>query len=370
MGVDWPRLKDILLLRSRPIVWWVYFVWIGMGTLALGFVIGGMLLVVSWFGSDSPRPVPAPVVSSPTPRLILPTATPLPPLPTLTATIVPTSTPDGPTGKIVFACQLQKDPDRDQVCMINADGSGYQQLTTLADFEHFYPSLAPDGKSFVYVSNFYSHFDVFESDFSGQRTRLTKGLGEIYAPEISPDGSRIVFARHSGERVSIWVMDRDGGNLRQVFASSSRDGWDPTWSPDGKQILFASNYNAGAGVQLFVINLDGSGMRQVGEISGLRGRSDWSPDGQWIVTYSGTPWTRELYLIHPDGTDLHQVSPAGGNSQGPAFSPDGRWIVFTAYFNEFRDRYGCELYIVRVDGSDLRRLTDSDTCSWQPRWGP
>jgi tricorn protease len=74
--------------------------------------------------------------------------------------------------------------------------------------------------------------------------------------------------------------------------------------------------------------------------------------------------------MDPDGSDLHQVSPKGGNSQGPSFSPDGQWIAFTAYFDGFNDINGCEIYIIRTDGTDLRRLTKNDYCDYQPRWGP
>jgi Tol biopolymer transport system component len=144
-------------------------------------------------------------------------------------------------------------------------------------------------------------------------------------------------------------------------------GWDPTWSPDGSQILFASN-RSGTN-QLWVANLDGSGLKQVSDLPDLRGRSDWSALNH-IVTYSGESWAREVFLMNADGSNQHQISPDGGNSQGPSFSPDGQWVAFTAYFDHFNDIHGCEIYIMRTDGSDLRRLTDNDYCDYQPRWGP
>ena len=144
-------------------------------------------------------------------------------------------------------------------------------------------------------------------------------------------------------------------------------GWDPSWSPDGKQILFASSL--GGSNQLYTINSDGSGLKKVSNLPALRGRSDWSPQNR-IVTYSGEPWAREIFAMNLDGSDQRQISPSGGNSQGPSFSPDGQWVTFTAYFDKFNDIHGCEIYIMRVDGSDLRRLTNNDYCDYQPRWGP
>ena len=102
----------------------------------------------------------------------------------------------------------------------------------------------------------------------------------------------------------------------------------------------------------------------------IRGRSDWSPDGQSIVTYSGPAWNREIYIMNADGSNARQLTPSGGNSQGPSFSPDGKWVAFTAYFDKYGDDHGCEIYIIRIDGTDLRRLTNNDYCDYQPRWGP
>ncbi len=312
-------------------------------------------------------------------RELLPAATPtsdlsatLNALPSPTATFIPvptsSPTPAGPTGKIAYVCQVA----HDQICLMNADGSQKRRLTTEDGIRHFYPSLAPDGKSVVYSAyredNVYEIYEMILDD--GQVTPLTDRLGVLTAPEISPDGRLIVFTRWTpdSDAHAIWVMERDGSDPRQVFGPPQGEGWDPTWSPDGTQILFASDMDGF--VQLYVIGLDGSGLRKVTQMNGLRGRSDWSPDGEYIVTYAGEPWLRELFLMRADGSDAHQITPTGGNSQGPSFSPDGRWVAFTAYFDHFGDVNGCEIYIMRTNGADLTRLTDNAYCDWQPRWGP
>jgi Tol biopolymer transport system component len=115
---------------------------------------------------------------------------------------------------------------------------------------------------------------------------------------------------------------------------------------------------------------NGKQMHRVSNLPAVRGRSDWSPDGQFIVTYSGEPWHHEVYLMNVDGSNAHVISPTGGNSQGASFSPDGQWVTFTSYFDHYGDENGCEIYVMRVDGTDLRRLTDNDYCDYQPRWGP
>jgi Tol biopolymer transport system component len=268
-----------------------------------------------------------------------------------------------PAGHIVFTCQIHGD----QICIVNADGSNYRRLTT-DEFRHFYPSLAPDGSTVVYSEyredNVYEIYELNLVD--GLARRLTDRLGVLNAPEISPDGKFIVFMRDkaASDQYQVWTMDRNGGNLRPVFTGR---GWDPTWSPDGSQIMFASDMNGS--IQLYVVNSDGTAVRKISDLPAIRGRSDWSSRGL-VATYSGEAWKREVYIMNADGSSPHRISPAGGNSQGPSFSPDGAWIAFTAYFDRFGEEAGCEIYIVRAEGGDLRRLTNNDYCDYQPRWGP
>ena len=275
---------------------------------------------------------------------------------------------DGPGGHIAFTCQVYQDISAEQICIMNADGTGFRRLTTQDNYRRFYPSLAPDGKSVVYSGYREPNvYEIYELELAtGRVTQLTDRLGTLTAPEISPDGRSIVFMRWTvaSDQNQVWRMDRDGRNPRRVFAG---DGWDPTWSPDGSRILFASDRDGS--IQLYIGNADGSGVRRVSSLAGLRGRSDWSPQ-DLLVTYAGESWAREVFVMNLDGAQAQRVSPEGGNAQGPSFSPDGRWIAFTAYYDHFRDVNGCEIYIMRTDGSDLRRLTDNDYCDYQPRWGP
>jgi TolB protein len=273
-----------------------------------------------------------------------------------------------PSGHIVWTCQIFKYQSSEQICVMNADGSGYRRLTTEDNVRHYYPSLAVDGQSLVYSAYREDNvYEIYEMSLTGGiAKRVTDRLGALTGPEISPDGKSIAVTRWTlaSNQDQLWVLARDGSQPRRVIDGT---GWDPTWSPDGSQILYASD--RGGSNQLWMVNLDGSGLHQITKLPSLRGRSDWSAQNV-IVTYSGDPWKRELYIMNSDGSKQHQVSPPGGDSQGPSFSPDGQWIVFTAYFDHPQDINGCEIYTIRVDGTDLRRLTSNDYCDYQPRWGP
>lgn len=301
-----------------------------------------------------------------------PVATPTtnPSNPNSAATSIPSpSSSDQPGGHIVFTCQVFRVTAMNQVCIMNADGTGFRRLTTEDNLQHFYPSLSPDGQSVLYAAfREQNVYEIYKLDLAdGSVDRLTNKIGISTSPEYSPDGQEIVFTRSNPRtnEFQLMVMDADGNNLENI---PQVNGWDPTWSPDGKRILFASDRDGAT--QLFTANLQGKQLSRVTNLPAIRGRSDWSPDGEYIVTYSGEPWNREVYLMNADGSNVRQLTPSGGNSQGAAFSPDGRWVVFTAYFDHPGDDHGCEIYIIRTDGTDLRRLTDNDYCDYQPRWGP
>lgn len=290
------------------------------------------------------------------------------PTPTQFNAVPSPSASDLLSGKIVFTCQVNKVQASDQICIMNADGSGFRQLTS-DNVRHYYPSLSPDGQSVLYSAfREQNVYEIYEMNLnSGNVKRLTNRLGVSNAPEVSPDGKRITFMRGNPntQQNQIWIMDRSGDNPENVPQSL---GWDPTWSPDGKLILFASDRDGG--VQLFTVSLKGSAIKRITNLPSIRGRSDWSPDGSLIVTYSGEPWNREVYIMSADGSNVRPLTPTGGNSQGPSFSPDGQWVVFTAYFDKYGDDHGCEIYVIRVNGTDLRRLTNNSYCDYQPRWGP
>lgn len=325
-------------------------------------LVCGLFLLIVIFGVGVLRRIARPAAGAPDFALTLQAL--IAAAPSSPGNLGPTGTPasDQPTGHIALTCQIYKHQSSEQICLINADGSGYRRLTTQDTAQHFYPSLAPDGNSVVYSQG----GDIYETSLmTGVSSRLTNGLGQLDAPEISPDGKSIVFTREvTPNEYQIWVMGRDGAKPHLVFDGS---GWDPTWSPDGTKILFASDLDGLP--QLYIVDLDGSALHKLTTLPALRGRSDWSSQNL-VVTYSGQPWQREIYIMNADGSNAHQISPPGGNSQGPSFSPDGRWIAFTAYFDRFNDVNGCEIYIMRTDGTDLRRLTNNDYCDYQPRWGP
>ncbi|NJC94762.1 MAG: DUF5050 domain-containing protein [Anaerolineae bacterium] len=340
---------------------------LGCGMFLACLMAGYFIYVVqSLRGTDQPSPTIDPVLfsdptSTPEPFL-QPSNTALPTvIPTLAGTFLPTPVPspipgffsnDPPAGKIAFTCYVKQ---IDQICVMNADGTNRRQLTDFSATA-FYPSVSPDGGTVYFSSRQSGRFEIYSIPINGGGLeKLTNDIGSLYGSELSPDDEWIVFANQGS---GLWQMRPDGKNPHPI---TDRDDIDPTWSPDGSQIAFASS-RAGDR-QLFVMNTDGSNIRQVTDLDHMGGRSAWSPDGTRLAFYRGPAGDHNIYIINTDGTGLVQLT-NGGDNLGPSWSPDGDWIAFTSY----RDGNN-EIYIIHPDGTGLTRLTNNSISDWQPRWG-
>ena len=285
------------------------------------------------------------------------------PIVTVTAT-EPAINTNEPTGKIVYTCSI----NGDEVCMMNGDGSNWRQLTN-SNFASYNASLSADGNSMVYAVGDGNKSEIYEMKLatgkSEQLTELGKAVG---SPEISPDGKTIIFHYRSGNsNVQLWIMNRNGSDPQEFYSKSGNDVHDGTWSPDGSQILFALGKDDKN--KLYIMDFNGRDPKVVNDTIDTRGRSDWSINN--LISFDqGGPFAHDVYLMSIDGSGLRQISQAGINAQGASLSPDGKWITFTGYTNVAgKDQNSCEIFIMRVDGLDLRQLTDNKYCDYQPRWG-
>jgi TolB protein len=280
---------------------------------------------------------------------------------TQSGAVIPSPAPEfdtsSPTGKIVFTCYINQ---VDQICLMNADGSGRVQLTS-EKATSYYASISPEGSTIYFSSRRTGNFDIYSMNLKGKSLRrLTGGIGSLYAPERSPTDERIIFTNETGGTQQIWAMRVDGNNPHALTAGP--EDIDPTWSQDGLRIAFASARTGQR--QLYVMDRDGSEVKQVTNLPNMGGRSSWSQDGSRLTFYAGPVGDHNIYVINVDGTGLVQLT-NGGDNLGPSWSPDGHWIAFTS----FRDGNN-EIYIIRPDGTGLTRLTNNSTSDWQPRWGP
>ena len=185
----------------------------------------------------------------------------------------------------------------------NADGSGLKRLTKFGVYTAE-GTLSPDGKRIVFTSLKDGDLDLYTMNVDGTDIkRLTNTPGYDGGAFFSPDGKQIVYrAWHPTDtaltnykdllkqrlvrpnRMELWVMNADGSNQHQITNLGGAN-FGPFFTPDGKRIIFSSNYTNphSRNFDLYLVNLDGSGLEQITFDPEFDGFPMFSPDGKLLV---------------------------------------------------------------------------------------
>jgi TolB protein len=223
--------------------------------------------------------------------------------------------------------------------------------------------------SIVYLSNWEPHFrtgEIYTLGAGGARPRdLTNNELDDLDPSWSPDGRGIAFASTRAGNLDLYLMNARGGSLRRLL-SLPGDQRQPVWSPDGHTIAFVSrgadrNEKGWRPDQLFLVNADGSGLRQLTHVESGAADPAWSPDGTALAASDG--W---IFTINVDGSGFRELQPTvetEGDAH-PSWSPDSRRIAFERYEIDISTT---DVWTMNADGSGQRRLL---RFGGQPTWSP
>ena len=250
----------------------------------------------------------------------------------------------------------------DQIFIMNADGSDQHLVSTgqgRTTCSYFYP----DGKHILYSST------------------------HLSSPECPPrpDYSKgYVWGVYSTFRI-FYAMD--GGRILKQLAPAPGYNAEATLSADGKKIVFTSSRDGD--LEIYTMNPDGSGVKRLTHELGYDGGPFFSPDGQWIVyrahhpkagdevaRYKALlaqdlvePMEMDLYVMRADGSDVRRITNLGGASFAPFFFPGSQRIIFASNY-EHAGTSAFELYAVNRDGSKLEPITFTGGFNAFPQFSP
>jgi TolB protein len=217
------------------------------------------------------------------------------------------------------------------------------------------PPVPDRSKIKKYVWPIYDSYDIFVAELNGKITKqLTNTPGYDAEGTISPKGDKIVFTSMRNGDIDLYTMNLDGSHVKQITNTLGYDGG-ACFSPDGKKIVWRASRPQTAEdvkeykdllaqglvmpikMELFVANADGTDVHQVTKL----GKANWAPafmpDGKRLIFASDYEHERgfpfNLYIINIDGSGLERISSDDSFDAFPMFSPDGKKLIFSSNRN-------------------------------------
>jgi serine/threonine protein kinase len=291
-------------------------------------------------------------------------ATPTSPTPvrasTITGTLAnsPTRPPappaaDAPKGKIVYSVATGDLAEQHSIWVANADGSNAYKAIDLA----LWPSLSPDGKQIAFYRIKDEGIYVANADGGDVHKILPN---ETCCVQWSRDSKHLILVQgklKAGD-THVKIINPDGTNAVELQLGVSP--YNPAWSPDGSKIVYAACDQADRNkCGLFVYDMESKASKMITTDGG--GAPQWSPRGDKIVYRAGNP---NVFVVNPDGSGIKQLTSGKSNDGQPVWSNDGNFI----FWRSDQDGKGWAIYVMRADGSD-KHLVLNNTPPDGDRWG-
>ena len=242
-----------------------------------------------------------------------------------------------------------------------------RQLTHSANYD---PSLSPDGRSMVYITEVAGREQLFIRSLDGhQILQLTADAADHEDPAWSPDGATIAFVHLKDGHARIAIMPAAGGPF-EILTTPTQRVIHPDWSPDGTRIAYCADDDLKPPkknpASIMVMDLATRKVRVL--ISGgVNTYPVWSPDGRRIAFRRMVEDTNsEVFIADSSGGGVRNLTRSPAFDGWPAWSPDGTRIAFASNRGGKGDY---EIYLMKGDGSDVRLVARTTGRATAPKWG-
>ncbi len=281
-----------------------------------------------------------------------------------------------PAPELVIASSRDGDSE---LFLARADGQIVRRLTANRTSD-FAPRWSPDGSRIVFVSNRDGDDEIFTMNADGTGVvQLTHNTVRDHTPDWSPDGYKVAFVRErAGDLMELWTMDSDGRNAARLVAALRRvneQSYSPTWSPDGRSIVFSNNRPGDGNPELYRVAFrSGGGATKLVRLTRTAGdphtlgddaMPSYSPDGRTIVFTSNRSGNSELWTMRPDGSGQRRLAARPRTDDWNArWSPDGTRLVFAAY-SATNPNAAPRIVVMRADGTGAKTLQAGFDADWR-----
>jgi Tol biopolymer transport system component/DNA-binding winged helix-turn-helix (wHTH) protein len=262
-----------------------------------------------------------------------------------------------PDGKVLAFSESQEDKNRAWITLLSLADSAIHPLTSPSNQEYdSAPAFSPDGSRVVFIRGIVAGVvsDLYVvSATGGTPNQLTFDKTWIFgSPTWSPDGREIVFSSARGGLGALWRVSASGGTPRPVEGVGVI-AWAPSISLKGNRLVYQQMSFKDS---VFRLNLtDNNHRRGVPTIlrseKGINWRPQFSPDGKRFAFESNGLGYPEIWACDSDGSHCAPLTSLRGTAGAPRWSPDGRYIAF-----EFRPKEHSEIYLLEVGGGPPRLL--------------
>jgi TolB protein len=283
-------------------------------------------------------------------------------------------TPINAKGEVLFISRRISNSADWQMFLMNADGTNQRAVSNNL-VRCSPPVLSNNGTKVAfttYDNNFY--YNLYIIDIDGQNQKfLSKGKQFCGSPAWSADDSRIAFVKNDnnvGGTYDIYSIKVDGSN--EIKLTSQNDNFSPQYLPDNNSIIFSSSNNTWTGI--YKMNIDGSNKQLLTPQSKSFGDPKISPNGN-MISITSNDWNgSQIFVMNSDGSSLKQITftvsskyfdtgfPRDGNCN-PVWSPYSDKLAYVSYENGSPD-----IFLINSNGTGNKRLTDTPLRDENPVW--